>query len=148
MDNAAPQLTPWIDILPPPPPASGLSAWLLIVLLVTTVIAVTVLLRYWYTRPKQRAQRQLKHIAQQLKQPQHDTKRLAFALAEALRVGFNVTQLVQITSVLYDPYARILYAELSRGCYQATSPSRDELHHWLQQARRLLQQAWLFHVRR
>ena len=146
MAQPVPELTPWIDILPPPPPASGISMWLIVVLLVITVSLLFLLLRYWYTRPKQRALRQLKRITHELNH--HNTKQLAFAVTEALQVGFGVSQLTQIAPASQNPQAQLFCTELRRGCYQSTSPSLDELTRWLQQAQHLLQQARLFHVRR
>lgn len=146
MTQPTAELTPWIDILPPPPPSSGLSLWLIAVLLVITVSVLFLLLRYWYTRPKLHALRQLKRITHDLNP--HNTKPLAFAVAEALRVGFGVNQVTQIAALVQQPQARLFCNELRRGCYQATAPSMDELNQWLQQARRLLQQTRLFHGRR
>lgn len=146
MAQPAAELTPWIDILPPPPPSSGISGWLIVVLLVIAVSLIFLLLRYWYTRPKPRALRQLKRITHELNA--HNTKPLAFAVAEALRAGFGVSQLTQIAALLQQPQACVFCNELRHGCYQATAPSMDELNQWLQQARHLLQQTRLFHGRR
>ncbi len=148
MDQPVSELTPWVDILPPPPPTSGISLWFIAVLLVITVSLLFLLLRYWYTRPRQRALRQLKRIEFELNKTTQNTKQLAFAVAESLQAGFGVRQLTQIVPLFQKPQVQLFCSELRRGCYQATSPSIEELTGWLQQARHLLQQTRLFHVRR
>lgn len=122
----------WVDIVPPE--AAALSAeHTLLVVGVLLLFAVTGVLVYMATRPKQRARRRLRGLLRET-EPQM-RKPVCFQIARQLRSAFNTTRLTRIPvpadkQVRWDAYVE----RLTRYRYETSQPSRDEITSVLHEA--------------
>lgn len=123
MPNTQLMDTPWLDILPPPPP-TGQSEWLLLVVSIGMTVLLAAVYRYWQSRPRQRALRELKRLQQLLQQKQLDQRQCLFAINRQLRLGFKQSQLLRFNPRGREHDWQQFYTELTRQQYQRDRPDQ------------------------
>lgn len=129
---------PWQDILPPlaPPP---LSPWWLASALVLLLLAVSVVYILWQQRPRQRALRELRRYARQLRQAQPDLKQLVIALQRQVLQGLGLTPTTALArSHKLEAFWALYYEQLQRCVFSDAPPSAEEVARLLRQG-----QYWL-----
>lgn len=127
MSLISPVESHWVDIVPPGTPPTHLDPFALIIAVITfSVLLVSVVV--YYRRPRQRAKRALRKIAQELREARIDTKSAAFAIARHLRLGLGRRRLHSgHRSDRRWPDWEIYVQELTSACFAPLAPSRAEM---------------------